>query len=769
MSPLSLFDNRAASSWLEAYPVGNGRIGGLVFGAYPEERIALNEDTLWSGPGTTPPPPETGALDKVRSLLAAGKYAEAQDLAKAKLLGPFGESYLPFGDLLIRFLFPSPMQGISRELDLTTGIAHTEIRTSKEAYGEVGKSGFEIHQDVFASGPDGVLAVRYRAVNGQLHLHLHLRSLLRHTVRLEQGLLVMAGKAPSRVEPSYRADLDDPITYAPDRGLDWVGVAGVSHEGGAVHRLGDALEVRGATTVTILVALGTNYMGPGAMPAGDPLPAAMDRVRKALGMGWQPLRDRHVAAHQELFGRVDIDLGPGLSPAGTPTRERVAAHGAKDPALCALFAQYGRYLLLSSARPGTLPPNLQGIWNPDLRAPWSSNFTSNINMQMNLWPAETGALPECHTALLDFTAALVPGGEKTARDFFGCGGWTANHNIDAWGMTWPAGGNGWGSPNYALWPMGAAWLMRHFRDRYEYGRDDAWFTRNAWPVMKGAARFLLEWLVPDETGRLITNPASSPENVFLDGNGTVCTLSRGSAMDQQLISDLFGFLTSMKGLLPGEEDFLSRLESARNKLKPLEILPDGRLCEFDRGHKEREITHRHLSHLWAAYPGDEITPTRTPELAAAVEKSLATRGDESTGWSSAWKVNLWARLGNGDRALKILTNMIRLAPGGVHPNLFGDHPPFQMDANFGGAAGILEMLLQSHDGCVHLLPARPGAWTEGRVKGLRARGGFEVDMAWKDGKVIQARILSHRGSPLNLRVNGDTKVIPLAQGKTWEM
>ena len=738
--PLRLWYRRPATQWVEALPLGNGRLGAMVWGGGRYERLQLNEDTLYAGGPYDPTPPDAlAALPEVRRLLFAGRYAEAQALANATMMGRPKKQmpYQPLGDLRLDFLEVSDVNGYRRELDLDRALATSTF-----------ESGWKLHhrREAFVSAVDQCLAVRLSASQPG-------------RVRVRVGL------GSDHAQASVTADGDAGLLLR-GRSGDAFGIEGrlpfaarlrVVATGGDLRRRGEGIEVEGADEVVLLLTAATGFRRFDDIGA-DPDAITRAQLEAAARKAWVELLEAHVAAHQRLFHRVAIDLGRTPEAVATlPTDERVArfADGG-DPALAALYHQFGRYLLICCSRPGTQPANLQGIWNDLLSPPWESKYTININTEMNYWPAEANALGECVEPLERMVAELAEAGAQTAREMYGAPGWVVHHNTDLWRRSAPIDGAEWG-----LWPTGGAWLLQHLWDRWDYGREPG-YLQKVWPLFKGAAEFFAATLVEDpDTGAMVTAPSISPENEHPFG----AALCAGPSMDAQLLRDLFGQCIEIAGLLGVDAALAQRLAALRDRLPPHRIGRAGQLQEWqqDWDMDVPEIHHRHVSHLYALHPSSQINVRDTPGLAAAARRSLEIRGDDATGWGIGWRLNLWARLGDGEHAWKVLAML--LSPSRTYPNLFDAHPPFQIDGNFGGTAGITEMLLQSWGGSVFLLPALPGAWPEGRVQGLRVRGAAGVDLEWADGQLRRARIASDRGGRYRIEYRGQAVDLELAPGQ----
>ena len=754
---MKLSYRQVANNWNEALPLGNGKLGAMLYGGKNAERIDLNESSLWSGyPRDSQNYEARRYLAKARALLAQKCWKDAEDLIEREMLGVNPEAYQPLGSLFIDSgqaleVFHTeaqhPKAVFERALELDTAIHKVE---TADAY-----------REAFVSYPDQILVYHWQATTGQSLPELRIRLEIPHPViRQDQrpnGFLLEA-QLPARVLDNYRHDHPEPVIYEQGLGLRFTAALELDFaEGQLVHKVTEAgleLCLQGAFAVTLKFTAASNFKGWNLKPElTDPEPAQRCEsiLEASKAYSFEALKARHLQDYQELFSRLELKLG--VEESDLPTDLRLAAYqnGAKDLGLEALYFAYGRYLLIASSRPGGQAANLQGIWNPHVRPPWFSDYTININTEMNYWPAEACALAECVEPLFDLLEGLAESGKRTARIHYGARGWTAHHNVDLWRMSTPTSGQA----SWAFWPFGGAWLCRQFWESYLFRQDQTVLVR-AYPLLSGAVRFLLDWLVEGEDGLLGTSPSTSPENKFLDEQGRPCAVSCSSTMDIAICRDLFGIVLEAEKLL-GKTDLSAEIHEALARLEPFRIGKKGQLQEWKYDFAEAEPGHRHVSHLYGLYPANLFDE----DLKKAARRTLELRlehGGGHTGWSAAWLANLFARLQDAEGAYGMLRQLLQKS---TLPNLFDDHPPFQIDGNFGASAAFTEMLLQSHEGYLELLPALPRAWHSGQIKGLRARGGLELDIYWLSGSLQSVKLVAKKACRLELGYRARRKTITL--------
>ena len=727
---LKLWYEQPASSWVEALPIGNGRLGAMIYGGESTDHIQFNEETLWTGrPHDYSHEGASEYLGTIRKLLWEGKQKEAEKLALEKFMSVplHQEKYQPFGDLWLEFANHDSITEFRRELDIANAICRTTYMTGGKKY----------TREYFASHPANLIVIRLLSDNRR-SLSFDLKMTALHedfkVTPGENNTLTLAVKVKNGV-------------------LYGSSTARVLLKGGKINCSEDGLHIENANEATILLSAATNFVSPNDV-SGNPEALCAKHLEAAEGKSYEKLKKEHIEDYRNYFDRFSIDLGSS-GKENLPTDKRINEIPVEmDNSLAALYVQYGRYLLLSSSREGSYPANLQGIWNDRLNPPWDSKYTVNINIEMNYWPAEVLNIAECHEALFRMIGEVVPAGSKVADDHYNARGWVLHHNTDIWRGAAPINAS-----DHGIWVGGSGWMAHHYWEHFLFGRDTSFLRNTAWPVMKSAAMFYADFLVADPaTGWLVSCPSNSPET-----GGLVS----GPTMDHQIIKSLFRACIEADKILDANDAFVDTLESLLPRIAPYRIGRFGQLQEWMDDIDDPDNKHRHVSHLWGVHPGKEINWKDNPEFMEAARKSLEARGDEGTGWSLAWKINFWARFREGNHTWQMVRMLLRpqgmpaaratgggSSGGGSYPNLFDAHPPFQIDGNFGGAAGIAEMLIQSHLDEIDILPSLPDAVPSGKIRGIRARGGFELDFEWDEGKLIDLKVKSVSGMPLFLNYNG---------------
>ncbi len=734
---LRLWYDQPAEEWVEALPIGNGSLGAMVFGGVERERIQFNEDTLWTGvPRDYVNAKALETLPEVRQLLFEGKQSEAEDVAWDMMSDPVRqEAYQPFGDVILEFAGHSDWTNYERELDLHEGITRVGYEVD----------GVNYTREIFSSYPGQAIVMRITSDQSEaldcdlIKKSPHPESEVRCRKDGEGGLIRLFGQVQDREE----GDAKKPCALRFESRL-WV-----ESDGEITERDGH-LSVRNASQIVLKLCAGTSYNNYRDID-GIPAQKCEENLAPVQDQTYEALKNEHIEDYQKLFQRMSLDLGTSEA-SEKPTNERIENFAQQnDPQLVELYFQFGRYLLISSSRPGSQPANLQGIWNEEMNPPWESKWTVNINTEMNYWPAEMTNLSECHEPLFSMLEDLTVTGGNVAKEHYGCRGWVLHHNTDVWRGAAPIN-----ATNHGIWMTGGAWLCQHLWFRYDYTQDVEFLREQAYPIMRGAALFFLDFLIEDpETGWLISTPSNSPE---------IGGLVAGPSMDHQIIRNLFSHCIQASEILGVDEDLREQWREKIERIAPNQIGQYGQLQEWLEDKDDPNNKHRHISHLWALHPGNEITPRGTPDFAEACKVTLGHRGDGGTGWSKAWKVNFWARLHDGNHAYKMFSELISKS---TLSNMFDTHPPFQIDGNFGGTSGIVEMIVQSHTGEVDLLPALPDALAHGEIQGICARGGFELDITWEDGNLKKVIVHSKAGKTLSMRDGEETIQISTNAGERY--